>query len=164
MLTNIHIFPRPVSFQQGLRDLHADSGGALPDVPSYHHVLMLRFHQQTLQEDSSPKGKCAATVTTLKPLDLCWGSKQVLYLAGTLFPTPDTFLSALYHIEPPVLIFLGPQTKIHAPALYRSGCSPRFKETTFLWRRNEASFACFPFKCSTHFNRVSRNSAKEDEN
>lgn len=104
-LTNIQIFPRSVSFQQGLRDLHADSGGALPDVPGYHHVLMLRFHQQTLQEDSSPQGKCAAIVSTLKPLDLCWGF--VLYLGRTLFPTPDTFLSTSYHIEPLVLIFLG---------------------------------------------------------
>lgn len=59
ILRNIfHIFLF-ISFQQGLCDLHANSGAALPDVPSCHHVFMLRFHLQTLQENPSLQGKCA---------------------------------------------------------------------------------------------------------
>lgn len=52
-----------ISFQQGLYNIHVNSGAALPDVPSCHHVVMLRCHQQTLQEDPSLQGKCAAMVS-----------------------------------------------------------------------------------------------------
>lgn len=43
----------------------------------------------------------------LQPIDLCLASKQALKLTRTFFPTPDTFLSTLYHIETLVLIFLA---------------------------------------------------------
>lgn len=55
-----HIIFLFISFQQGLCDLHANSGAALPDVPSHHHVVMLWFHLQTLQEGPSPQGKYTA--------------------------------------------------------------------------------------------------------
>lgn len=42
---------------QGLCDLHAHSGAALPALPIHHHVVLLWFHPQTLQEDPSPQGK-----------------------------------------------------------------------------------------------------------
>lgn len=42
--------------QQGLCDLHARSGAALPVIPCSHHVFVLRFHPQTLQEGPSAPG------------------------------------------------------------------------------------------------------------
>lgn len=59
-MATLHIILLFISVQQGLCDLHAHSGAAVPDVPSGHHVVMLRFHPQTLQEGPSPQGKCAA--------------------------------------------------------------------------------------------------------
>ncbi len=59
-MAKLHLIFLFISVQQGLRDLHAHSGAAVPDVPSGHHVVMLRLHPETLQEGPSPQGKCAA--------------------------------------------------------------------------------------------------------
>lgn len=48
---------------QGLRDLHADPGGALPDLPSHHHAVVLRLHPQTLQEGPQPQGQCSMSAS-----------------------------------------------------------------------------------------------------
>lgn len=50
---NVPFFTWP---RQGLHDLHADAGAALPDLPSSHHVVVLRCHLQTLQEGPSTQG------------------------------------------------------------------------------------------------------------
>lgn len=50
---------------QGLHDLHADPGGALPDLPSHYHAVVLRLHLQTLQEDPPPQGQCSMSVSLL---------------------------------------------------------------------------------------------------
>ena len=67
-----------ISFQQGLCDLHAHAGAALPDFPSFHHVLMLRCHLQALQEDPSPQGKRA----TVFSVNASWRSAPLLFLTS----------------------------------------------------------------------------------
>lgn len=48
---------------QGLHYLHADPGGALPDLPSHHHAVLLRLHPQTLQEGPPPQGQCSMSAS-----------------------------------------------------------------------------------------------------
>lgn len=48
---------------QGLHYLHADPGGALPDLPSHHHAVVLRRHPQTLQEGPPPQGQCSMSAS-----------------------------------------------------------------------------------------------------
>lgn len=58
-----HVISLFIFYHQGLCDLHAHSGAALPDVPSHHYVVMLWLHLQTLQEDPSTQGKFTAVAS-----------------------------------------------------------------------------------------------------
>ena len=69
----------------------------------HKHFKKIHHHRVNVLQES----QMIIFSAILQPIDLCLASKQALKLTRTFFPTPDTFLSTLYHIETLVLIFLA---------------------------------------------------------